>query len=56
MRLTNYYEHAGDNRFMVYEFYLDSHADEFQGMLEEKNIVFEDGVELKKTACLFTID
>lgn len=26
---------------MVYEFYLDAHADEFQSMLEEKKIVFE---------------
>ncbi|MDG1260436.1 MAG: hypothetical protein P8H59_11630 [Flavobacteriales bacterium] len=41
MRLTNNYEHAGDNRYMVYEFYLDEHADEFQAMLEEKNIVFQ---------------
>ncbi len=41
MRLTNNYEHAGDNRFMVYEYYLDEHADEFQAMLEEKGIVFE---------------
>lgn len=26
---------------MVYEYYLEDHADEFQGMLEEKGIVFE---------------
>jgi hypothetical protein len=41
MRLTNNYEHAGDNRFMVYEYYLEEHADEFEQMLQVEGIVFE---------------
>jgi hypothetical protein len=41
MRLTNYYEHAGDNRYYVFEFSSDELANEFETLLSARNVVFE---------------
>lgn len=42
MNLTNYYDHKQDNRYKVFEFHLDEHADEFRRLIEEDGIPFEE--------------
>ncbi len=41
MRIVNFYEHPGDNRYTVFQYGLKEHADHFQMLLEERNIPFE---------------
>jgi hypothetical protein len=41
MRLTNYYEHPGDNRYYVFEFPTDEIADEFENYLRQRAVAFE---------------
>lgn len=41
MKLTNYYEHKGDSRYMVYEFYVDERADHFEKLLIERRVEYE---------------
>ena len=41
MRLTNYYEHPGDNRYYVFEFSTDDLANEFEALLVSRSVVFE---------------
>jgi len=46
LNLTNYYDHPGDNRYTVYRFFIEEHADYFQSLLEEQQIVFERHIEV----------
>lgn len=46
MRLTNYYDHHRDNRYKVFEFHEKAHAEEFQRLIEDENIPFEDHHEV----------
>lgn len=41
MKLANYYLHPGDNRYLVFEFAEDTHADYFAALLEAQKIVYE---------------
>ncbi|MFK7807192.1 MAG: hypothetical protein AB8F74_05245 [Saprospiraceae bacterium] len=41
VRFTNYFEHPSDNRYMVYVYYLKTHADHFQNLLQDRDVVFE---------------
>ncbi len=41
MKFTNYYEHAGDTRFMVYEFYVVERADYFENLLKDRQVEYE---------------
>lgn len=41
MRLTNYYEHPGDNRYYVFEFANDELANEFEQHLNTREVGFE---------------
>jgi len=41
MRWTNYFIHPGDNRYYVFTFHEDGHADDFEAMLVTENISFE---------------
>lgn len=41
MRLTNYYEHPGDNRYYVFEFATDELANEFEQYLQQRQVIFE---------------
>jgi hypothetical protein len=41
MRLTNYYEHPGDNRYYVFEFTTEELADEFEAYLNQRSVRFE---------------
>lgn len=41
MRLTNYYEHPGDNRYYVFEFPTDDYANEFEALLVSRKVAFE---------------
>ncbi len=41
MRIVNFYEHPGDNRYTIFQYGLEEHADHFQMLLEERKIPFE---------------
>jgi len=41
MQLTNYYDHPEHQLYVVFQFYLVEHADEFGSMLAVENIEFE---------------
>ncbi|MDG1767517.1 MAG: hypothetical protein P8H98_12045 [Flavobacteriales bacterium] len=41
MRIVNFYEHPADNRYTVFQYGLEEHADHFQSLLEERKIPFE---------------
>lgn len=41
MNITNYSEHPADNRYMVFHFLIEEHADHFQVLLEERDVTFE---------------
>ncbi|MFZ6050987.1 hypothetical protein [Halocola ammonii] len=41
MNITNYKDHPGDNRYVVYRFLMEEHADHFQTLLEERDVIFE---------------
>lgn len=41
MRFTNYYEHDGDTRYMVYEFYVEERADYFEVLLKDRQVEYE---------------
>lgn len=41
MRLTNYYEHPGDNRYYVFRYDVDGFADEFETLLKEQAVEYE---------------
>ncbi len=41
MNLTNYYDFPGDNRYTVFRFTETEHADYFESLLIEAEIVFE---------------
>lgn len=41
MNITNFDDHPGDNRYYVFKYRLDEHADEFATLLQEKNVVYE---------------
>lgn len=52
--LTNYREYEYDNRYMIYEFVSDEHADYFQSLLEEREVIYERHLEEEKI--LFGVD
>lgn len=41
LNLTNYFDHPGDNRYTVYRFILDEHADYFEALLVQHGITYE---------------
>ena len=45
IRLTNYYLHPGDNRYMVFEYREEEHASYFKSKLEREGIPYEDHLE-----------
>ena len=55
MRIVNYYDHEGDNRYVVYEYHKVEHADYFQELLESKNVVFERHMDEEKDRILFGV-
>jgi len=51
MRWTNYFIHPGDNRYYVFSFGEDEHADAFAERLEQAGIAFERHLE-ETNGCL----
>ena len=45
MKLKNYYDHPGDNRYVVFEFKYQLYAKEFKEYLEQDEIPFEEFYE-----------
>lgn len=41
MNLTNYFDHPGDNRYIVFQFALEDHADHFENLLKEADVIYE---------------
>ncbi|NNE55546.1 MAG: hypothetical protein HKN32_05970 [Flavobacteriales bacterium] len=41
LRFTNFFEHQGDSRYLVYEFFHEHIADHFEALLQERNVEFE---------------
>lgn len=56
-RITNYYDHPTDNRYLVIHYFKKEQADKLTGLLEENKITFESVVEQhgKKTIYLFGV-
>lgn len=46
LNLTNYFDHPGDNRYTVFRFVEEEHANHFEELLIEQNIDFERHTEL----------
>jgi hypothetical protein len=46
--ITNYREYKYDNRYMVYEFSSEEHADHFASLLNERDVIFERHLEDEK--------
>lgn len=43
--ITNYREYEYDNRYVVYDFRSEEHADHFEGLLRERDVLFERHLE-----------
>jgi len=41
VNLTNFYDHPGDNRFLVFKFFDEKVAEEFKSLLDEQAINYE---------------
>jgi len=41
LNLTNYYDHPSDNRYVVYQFYVEEHAAFFQELLDTAGVPYE---------------
>lgn len=46
--ITNYHEYKYDNRYMVYEFTTEEHADHFASLLKDRDVSFERHLEEEK--------
>ncbi len=55
MRIINYYDHESDNRYLVFEYFMEEHADYFQELLEGKKVEFERHYDEEKERILFGI-
>ena len=58
VRITNYFEHPENSRYMVYSFFLEEHADYFQSLLEDRQVPFERHLETegKRDQILFGVE
>lgn len=55
LRITNYFVHPGDTRYMVFVFKQDIYADYFEDLLEEENITYERHLDEEETEILFGV-
>lgn len=55
MNLTNYKEHPADTRYYVFTYYVTQYADEFEELLNEKEIGFERHFDEEDGVILFGI-
>ena len=53
MKLTNYYEHPSDNRYLVFEFRSEEKAVHFENQLTEASIPFEKHIERDQDVLIF---
>lgn len=55
LRITNYFVHAGDNRYMVFVFKQEQFANHFEDLLKQENIDFERHFDEQEHEYLFAV-